>query len=70
MVKGEMLFSRNIFRTFENSMGNSLKKAVIAGRGEAEFLTSSVIENITENTLRLRAGCALLGSRVMAVHGA
>lgn len=51
-------------------MGNSLKKAVIAGRREAEFLTSSVIENIIENTLRLRAGCALLGSRVMAVHGA
>lgn len=45
-------------------------KDVVAGRREAGFLVASTIENIMENVLRLRAGCAVLGSRVMVVHGA
>ena len=43
------LFSRNICKTFENSRDSSLGKDVISGRREAEFLMSSVIENIIEN---------------------
>lgn len=34
------------------------------------FLVASTIENIIENVLRLRAGSAVLGSRVMVAHGA
>lgn len=68
MVKGENLISRNIIRTFENSRDGSWGKDVIAGKREAEFLISSVIENTIENILRLRAECALLGCRVMVIH--
>lgn len=69
-MKGENLFSRNTIKTFENSRDSSWGEDVIAGRREEAFVVSSVIENTIENILRLGAGRALLGCRVMAVHGA
>lgn len=53
-----------MFSGLESSRGSSFGKDDIVGRREAEFPVSS----ITENVLRLRAGCAVLGSRVMVVH--
>lgn len=62
--RGSVYFSE-IFSGVENSRGSSLGKDVIEGRRETEFLVSSAIKNIIENALRLRAGCAVLRSRVM-----